>query len=159
MPNNHLDISIEESKIAVGVYSHEADGEYHEDFLKDVRELLEKQIKDPQVFIEEHHEDEFGHVYITHYGKRPRHFLKEKWNKIEYLIMCVYYGRTMPCADGFELYKIKKENNQVVDLIKMGESIDLEQFFIEKSFDNDFENAMTDNEISFFLLEELFPQN
>ena len=156
MSNNQLSLSIDYSKIAVGIHSNVADGEYH-----DVRIALENQINNPKVFIEEHHEDEFGHVYTTKSGG-PRVYseLKKKWSRIKYLIMCIYNGHTVPCADGFELYKVKKEDDHVVDLAKITEpcAIDLEKILIEKSSDNDFDAAMRDNELSFYLLEELTAQ-
>lgn len=161
MSNNQLTISIDYSKIAVGIYSNEADGEYHDDLLDDIRIALENQINKPKVFIEEHHEDEFGHVYTTKSGG-PRVYseLKKKWSRIEFLITCIYNGRTIPCADDFELYVVKKENGHVVDLVKITEScaIDLEDVLIEKSSDNNFDAAMIDNELSFYLLEELTAQ-
>ena len=161
MSNNQLSLSIDYSKIAVGIHSNEADVEYHDDLLDDIRIALENQINNPKVFIEEHHEDEFGHVYTTKSGG-PRVYseLKKKWSRIEYLITCIYNGRTVPCADGFELYKVKKEDDHVVDLVKITEScaIDLEKILIEKSSDNDFDAAMRDNELSFYLLEELTAQ-
>ena len=69
MQNNQLSLSIDCSKVAVGIYSNEVDGEYHDD----LRVALENQINNPQVFIKEHHEDEFGHVYVTKTGG-PREY-------------------------------------------------------------------------------------
>jgi hypothetical protein len=156
MPNKQLTLSIDYSKIAVGIYSNVADGECH-----DVRIALENQINNPKVFIEEHHEDEFGLVCTTKSGgPRVHSELKKKWSRIEFLITCIYNGRTIPCADGFELYVVKKENNHVIDLVKITEpcAIDLEDVLIEKSSDNNFDAAMRDNGLSFYLLEELTAQ-
>ena len=48
----------------------------------------------------------------------------------------------------------------MVDLVKITEpcAIDLEKILIEKSSDNDFDAAMRDNELSFYLLEKLTAQ-
>lgn len=160
MSNKQLNISIDYSKIAVGIYSNKADGEgyVNADFL---RQRLEKQINEPQAFIKEYHEDEFGHTYIRQSGGPGAYNrLKKKWGQVEFLITCVYNGRTSPCADGFELYILKKENNQVVDLVKIINlyGIDLEDDLIKKAFDDAFDAAMIDNELSFYLLEELTAQ-
>ena len=53
-----LKLSIDYSKVAVGILSNDSE-EY------DFKMALDKQLNKPKQFIEEIHEDDFGHSYIT----------------------------------------------------------------------------------------------
>ena len=144
-----LDISLDVSKIAVCIYSNEADGENHENYLEDLRESLEQQLKEPKDFV---NKQGFS-------GPRRSQELRKKWSQIEYLIECIYNGHTDPCVDGFELYKIEREGN--LKLFKMDAHIPiylLEKSIIHKSFEDPFEVAMIDYEISFHLLEDILQE-
>lgn len=145
-----LNVSLDYSKVAVCIYSNEADGESHENYLEDLRKALEKQIEKPKEFVKNKESRRTGKVGLE---------LKEKWSQIEYLIECIYNGRTDPCVDGFELYKVEKKSK--LKLFKMDAHLPinlLENAIIEKAFDDDFEAAMIDYEISFHLLEEIVPE-
>ncbi len=144
-----LDISLDVSKIAVCIYSIEADNDYHEDLKEDIRQALESQIEAPKDFVEKQGRPGPGRGLE----------LKRKWSQVEYLIKCIYNGRTIPCADGFELYKVEKKRK--LKLFKMDAFLPtaaLEDAIIDKSYDDIFEAAMIDYEISFHLLEDILQE-
>lgn len=144
-----LKVSLDVSKIAVCICSNETDGENHENYLEDMRKALEKQIEKPKDFVKKQ-----GCP-----GPRRGCELRKKWSQIEYLIECIYNGHTTPCADGFKLYKVEKKGK--LKLFKMDAFLPtaaLEDAIIDKAYDDIFEAAMIDYEISFHLLEDILPE-
>jgi len=144
-----LDISLDVSKIALCIHSEEADGEFHEDFIEDMRQAFESQIESPKEFIKRQRRP----------GPRSGLELRKKWSQIEYLIKCTYCGYMPPWAGYFELYKVEKKGK--LKLFRMDAFLPddiLEDAIIDKSFGENFKIAMIDYEISFHLLEDILSE-
>ncbi|MDD7498114.1 hypothetical protein [Fibrobacter sp.] len=153
-----LKLSIDYSKVAVGILSNDSE-EY------DFKMALDKQLNKPKQFIEEIHEDDFGHSYITRKtGPGAYLELKKKWTQVEFLITCIYFDESVhgepPSAQDFHLYKVEKNDNKVEKLAEINVHLleDLEGAILTKWQDNaDFKTCLIDNGILLHLLEDIMP--
>ena len=145
----------EYSKIAVAVINDSVDYESeNDDMLDDVRQNLEDRINHPQPSIRKHNVKDDGSFTMYRLSGLQRKNLRDKWNKIEYLIKFDFKDS---CVDGFCVYKIEKSDGGIF-LKKIEASIpfyDLELAFYGKLNDDDFKICIQDNVIALHLLDEI----
>ena len=160
-----LELSIDYSKVALGILSNDYYEQKYDSEEEDFKKALELQLNNPKQFIEELHEDEFGHTYIRrNAGLGASHELKKKWSQVEFLITCIYFDESIhrepPSAQVFHLYKVEKNNSKVEKLTEINMHIlrDLEGDILTKwQDDENFKISLINNGISLHLLKDIIP--
>lgn len=147
----------EYSKIAVAVFN---DSDYidyeseNDEMLDDIRQKLEDRINHPQPSIRKHNVKDDGSFSMYRLSGLQRGNIRDKWNKIEYLIK---FNFNDSCVDDFCVYKIEKNDGKIT-LKRIEASFpfdELESELVDKLNDDDFKFCIQDNVITLHLLDEI----
>lgn len=110
-------MSIDYSKVAVGILSNDSE-EY------DFKMALDKQLNKPKQFIEEIHEDDFGHSYITR-KTGPGAYLELKRNGLRLNSLSHVFISMNPFMENLQAHRIfifikwKKMTIRLKNLLKL----------------------------------------
>lgn len=162
-PENCQMKSSDFSKIAVAVFNNSYCMDYeqqNEDLIDDIKDKLERNIANPNIFFVKRKKED-GSFSISRRPRQQVKRLKEKWNKVEYLVTFVFYDTDIhgepPSIDDFQIYKVNKIDGRI-HLNKMKEDFpfaSLESDFFDKLNDDDFLNNLQDDAINILLLDEI----